>query len=186
MLSFFPAMGHVASDRRRGGSILGWEVAQFAEVLVVGDGFEAVAGGHDLEGDAVGEAQSSFPDLAGAGHAEAVEGFIDPHDLAKGKQGGEPVFHGAPAEACLDEGPGFVDHIARSEEPPALVTGPEKKGAGLVVERVGAVEERVEAARVHKHGLHRIESAQAWSCGLRSSVDCGPYLPARLSSVWRG
>jgi hypothetical protein len=78
-----------------------------------------------------------------------------------------------------------VDDITRGEKLPFFVAGTDEKISRLGVKRIGAIEKSVEPAGVDEDGLHRIASAHARSCGLRSLAGRGWYLPAKPSSGCR-
>jgi len=90
------------------------------EVDVVGDRCGEAALLHELERDAMRQAQFPQPGLPAAGDTGGVEGWINKLNPAQGQLNRHKIFDRVSAESALDQGPRFKNHVGGGVQFPLL------------------------------------------------------------------
>ena len=105
-------------------------------MVIPGDRFRQPAEPHELERDAIGQAETALIRRSAAEGSQRVESPIHVLDLADGNQDFEELLQCLHSEAMLNQRPCLMEHVAGGPEPPAFplrtletIAGSEIKGS---------------------------------------------------------
>lgn len=130
-------------------------------MIIPGDRFGQTAEPHELERDAVGQAETALIRRPAAEGSQRVQSPIYLLDLANGNQDFVELLQRLHAQAMLNQRPCLVEYVAGGLQPPAFPLRTLETVAGSEMEGIVAIQQRVEPGTVDEYLLHGDSTGRA-------------------------